>query len=123
MNVNGRWRSRDHLKAVPQNIFGISEEIFENVRQRLEEGLGVPVTQGRYADINDSLHLYGHYFDPRKQGLDAEAYLQDVFKVAGGEPIENRLILPGSDMWEIAMGEIKDEYEKTKANPDLGRAS
>jgi thymidylate synthase len=120
LNVNGHWRSRDHLKAVPSNVFGVTEGIHEEVRRKLEAALGVPVARGSYTDISDSLHLYGHYFDPRRQGLDAKAYLEDVFRVAAGEPIEQRVILPGTDMYEMMMEDIRNEYEFRKANPNFG---
>lgn len=121
MHVNGHWRSRDHLKAVPSNIFGVTEGIFEHVRKGLQEALGKPVERGSYIDINDSLHLYGHYFDPRKQGLDAESYLEDIFRIAGGEPIENRLIMPGTDLHEMMVEDIEREYQERVKNPDRGR--
>lgn len=120
LNVNGHWRSRDHLKAVPCNIFGITEGMHEEVRLRLQEELGVPVERGAYTDISDSLHLYGHYFDPRMNGLDAESYLEDIFKVAAGEPIEDRVIMPGTDMHGIMMEDIEREYSFRKENPDFG---
>lgn len=121
LNVNGHWRSRDHLKAVPCNIFGITEGMHEEVRRGLEKSLGVPVARGSYVDVNDSLHLYGHYLDPRLQGLDAESYLEDIFRIAAGEPIEGRLIMPGTDMHEMMMDDIQKEYEFRTANPDYGR--
>lgn len=121
LNVNGHWRSRDHLKAVPSNIFGVTEGIHEEVRRNLEKELGVTVARGSYTDISDSLHLYGHYLDPRRQGLDAESYLEDIFRIASGEPIENRVILPGTDMYDMMMEDIQREYEFRKQNPDFGR--
>jgi len=121
LNVNGHWRSRDHLKAVPTNIFGITEGIHEEVRRRLEEELGVAVARGSYCDINDSLHLYGHYLDPRSQGLDAKSYLEDVFRIASGEPIADRGIAPGTDMYDMMMEDIQREHEFRASNPDAGR--
>lgn len=123
LNVNGHWRSRDHLKAVPQNIFAVSEGIFELVRRELQYKLGVPVVQGRYVDINDSLHVYGHFLDARMQGGDAEKYVADIFKVARGEPLENRLVIPGTLLHDVYIEEVKKEYEATKANHDLVRHS
>ena len=121
MNVNGHWRSRDHLKAVPSNIFGVTEGIHEEVRRGLEQELGVEILKGSYTDINDSLHLYGHYLDPRCQGLDAESYLEDIFRIASGQPIEKRVIMPGTDMHEMMMEDIEREYRLRKDNPDRGR--
>ena len=121
LNVNGHWRSRDHLKAVPSNIFGVTEGMHEEVRRGVEESLGVPVRRGSYTDINDSLHLYGHYLDPRLQGLDAESYLEDIFRIADGEPIENRVIQPDTPMYEMMMEDIEREYTFRTENPNFGR--
>lgn len=121
LNVNGHWRSRDLLKAVPTNIVGVTEGMHEEVRLGLEEELGVPVKRGSYMDINDSLHLYGHYLDPRLQGLDAEAYLEDIFRIAAGEPIEERIIATDSPMYEMMMEDIEKEYKFRIDNPDYGR--
>lgn len=121
LNVNGHWRSRDHLKAVPSNIFGVTEGMHEEVRRGLEKELGVPVERGSYTDISDSLHIYGHYLDPRRQGLDAESYLEDIFRIAAGEPIENRVVMPGTDMYDMMMEDIEREYKFRTENPDYGR--
>lgn len=120
LNVNGHWRSRDLLKAVPSNIFGVTEGIHEEVRRGLEKEMGVPVERGSYTDISDSLHLYGHYFDPRRQGLDAEAYLEDVFRIAAGEPITERVVMPGTDMYDMMLEDVEREYKFRKENPNFG---
>jgi len=121
LHVNGHWRSRDLLKAVPSNIYGVTEGIHEEVRLALQKELGVPVERGSYTDISDSLHLYGHYLDPRLQGLDAEAYLEDIFRIANGAPIEERVVLPGTDMYDMMMEDIEREYRFRKENPNHGR--
>lgn len=115
LNLNSHWRSRDHLKGVPQNTYAILEAIYEPMRLDLQKSLEKPIERGRYVDISDSLHLYGHYYDPRFQGLDAESYLEDIFRVVKGEPLEGRLILPNTPMHEIMMEDVKREYEETKA--------
>lgn len=126
-NINVHFRSRDHLKAVPHNIYGIAEGMVRPTMSDLSEELGVPVVFGRWADINDSLHLYGHFLDPRQQGGDAESYLADVFKVARGEPIEDRLITgdteKGRRMLDYAQKTIEEEYRETMENPDKGMES
>ncbi len=121
LNTNTHWRSRDHPKAVPHNIFGIIEGLIEPQRKELEKALNAPISLGRYVDISDSLHVYGHYLDPRMQGLDAEAYLQDVFRIANGEPIEDRVITPGTPIHEMTLEGIEEEYKARVENPDLGR--
>ena len=88
--------------------------------ERLEEELGRPVARGSYTDINDSLHLYGHYLDPRLQGLDAESYLEDILRISAGEPIENRVVMPGTDMYEMMMEDIAKEYTFRRDNPEFG---
>lgn len=122
MHVNGHWRSRDLLKAFPANVYGVTEGLHEPVRRALEEALGVPVQQGAYIDLTDSLHLYGHYYDPRQQGRDAVAYLDDVLRIASGELLERRAILPGTELYEVMMEELEREYQFRKAHPDAGRA-
>lgn len=120
LHVNAHWRSRDHLKAVPSNIFGITEGMHEYVRLRAQEEIGVTIERGPYTDISDSLHIYGHYFDPAVGGLDAESYLEDVFRIASGEPISERVIAPGSDMYDVMMEEIEREYQFRTQNPNYG---
>lgn len=121
INLNTNWRSRDHLKAVPHNIFGLLEGMAEPVRLELQKALKVPIEMGRYVDINDSLHLYGHYFDPRRQGIDAEGYLEDIFRVARKENIKDRLIIPGTPIHEMTLETIETEYKIRVSNPDFGR--
>ena len=95
----------------------------EPMRKDLEEALQTPIKIGRYVDKSDTLHLYGHYLDPAQQGLDAEAYLQDIFRIAEGQSIEERLILPGTPMYDIMQEDINAEYQKRKANPDFDRTN
>ena len=121
LNCTTHWRSRDHLKALPHNIYGILEGILEPQREALEKALKVPVVFGRYIDISDSLHLYGHYFDPRQQGHEAKGYLQDIFKIAMNEPIEERVIMPGTPLHEMILENIEKEYNEIMKNPNKGR--
>jgi thymidylate synthase len=130
LNMNTDWRSRDHLKAVPQNIFAITEVYFEGVRAALQERLDVSVKAGRYTDKSDSLHLYGHYLDFSKgeKGTvsnDVTNYLADMLRTARGQSRRKRFVIckdpnDSDDMHNIAMSQIKDEYEWRKANPDVG---
>ncbi len=113
LNINGHWRSRDHPKAVPQNIRGLIKGMFEPIRKKLQDSLEIPVYLGRYVDINDSLHVYGHYLDPRQQGGDAGRYLQMIIDIAEGKPIKDRIVEPGSNMHDIYMEEIEKEYKQT----------
>lgn len=122
LNQNRLFRSHDHLKALPQNFYGLEEGMYEPTRLAIQEKLGVPVERGRLVNVSYSLHVYGHYLDPRMQGKDAEAFLQDIFRVAEGEPMEKRLVLPGTPMYDIMREEVDAEYKFSKANPDAKRA-
>ena len=123
LNPNTSWRSRCHVKAVPHNVYGMIEGMIEPTRQELEKALKVPVVMGRYLDTSDSLHVYGHYLDQRAQGKDAEAYLEDIFRIARGEPIGCTIMKPGDGIYEDTIAEIAQEYRERKANPDKGRES
>ena len=122
LNVNWDFRSRDHLKAVPQNIYGLFEGMYEHVRQELAAALNVPIYKARVVDKSDSLHLYGHYFDVRSQGKDAEAYLLDIGRVASGEALEDRLVLPGTPMYDIMMEDLDKEYKDAWNTSNIRRA-
>ena len=123
MNATTHWRSRCHLKAVPHNIYGMLEGVLEPQRKDLQNHLGVPVKFGRYVDISDTLHVYGHYLDQRMQGLDAEAYLEDIFRVSRGDPIEDRLVLPGTPIYDMTLETIDEEYKKRIQNPNYGKSN
>lgn len=121
LNVNSHWRSRDHLKAVPHNIYGLLEGMLEPIRLELQAALHAPIVMARYCDDNDSLHIYGQYLDPNRQGLDAERYLEDIFRVARGVPIKDRLYIPGTFAYNYFVEEISQEYKKRKENPNYDR--
>ena len=121
LNLNTDWRSRCHLKAFPSNVYGVTEGLMEPMRKDLEESLKAPIKIGRYLDKSDSLHIYGHYLDPRLQGLDAQAYLQDVFRITSGEPLEKRLVLPGTPLFEMMEVDLQTEYDKRVSDPDYGK--
>ncbi len=70
LNMNTHWRSRDAYKAAFMNIFALTDlqrEIATKISEKLEKEVNV----GRYADIADSYHIYGSYFDQFKGFLDA----------------------------------------------------
>jgi len=68
LNLNAHWRSRDLYKAWFMNVFAITD-LQRLMATRIAEGLGAPVSCGRYVDVCDSLHIYGSY---RNEGLEAE---------------------------------------------------
>lgn len=123
LNVNGRFRSHCHAKGLPPNFYGIYKGIVEPIRRDLEQALEKPIVLKRFHNTSDSLHVYGHYLDPRMQGKDAEAYLEDVWRISSGEPIEKRIVIPGSPMHEVYLEEIEKEYQERKANPNKDRGS
>ena len=45
---------------------------------------------------------------------------QLCFRIAAGEPIEERIGEPGSDMYEMMMEDIQREYTFRKENPNYG---
>ncbi len=55
------------------------------------------------------------------QGHDAESYLGDIFRIAAGEPIAQRVIAPGTPMYEMMIEDIEKEYRRRVDNPDFGR--
>jgi thymidylate synthase len=62
LNMNTHWRSRDLYKAWFMNVYALTDLqrlIAEEVSKKRNESVRV----GRYADISDSLHIYGSYFD------------------------------------------------------------
>jgi thymidylate synthase len=120
LNVNSRFRSHCHLKGLPSNFYGLLEGMVEPVRVGIQNELKVPVERGRLFNVSDTLHVYGHYIDPRKQGLDAQAYLEDVFRIAAGQPIVNRLIVPGTVEHDAMREDVEKEYQFRKANPTFG---
>ena len=122
LNPNSRFRSHCHLKGLPGNVYGLVEGMVEPTRLQLQAALKAPVVLGRLLNISDSLHDYGHYLDPRMQGKDAEQYLIDPFRVVSGEPLEKRLVMPGTPMHKIMTEDIQEEYEKRKTNPDFDRS-
>ena len=69
-NMNTHWRSRDLFKAWFENVIAITT-LMRSIAGRIGEKIDKIVRVGRYADISDSLHIYGSYFreiegDPEK---------------------------------------------------------
>ncbi len=60
LNMNTHWRSRDLYKAWFMNVYALTD-LQRIIAGRIAEKLGSPVRVGRYADISDSLHIYGSY--------------------------------------------------------------
>ncbi len=69
-NMNTHWRSRDLFKAWFENVIALTT-LMRTIARGIGKKIGSPVRVGRYADISDSLHIYGSYFreiegDPEK---------------------------------------------------------
>ena len=62
LNMNTHWRSRDLYKAWFMNVYAITD-LQRIIAEEISNKRGEPVRVGRYVDINDSLHIYGSYFD------------------------------------------------------------
>jgi thymidylate synthase len=62
LNMNAHWRSRDAYKAAYMNVFALTD-LQRAIAARLAAKTGRPVRSGRYADLVDSFHIYGSYFN------------------------------------------------------------
>ena len=62
LNMNTHWRSRDGFKAAFMNIFALTD-LQKLVAVRISKKIHEQVIVGRYADITDSFHIYGSYFE------------------------------------------------------------
>jgi thymidylate synthase len=59
--MNAHWRSRDLYKAWFMNVYALTD-LQRIIAEKISHRIGQPVTVGRYVDISDSLHIYGHDF-------------------------------------------------------------
>jgi thymidylate synthase len=81
-NMNTHWRSRDLFKAWFENVIALTT-LMRKIAEAISSKTGKRVRLGRYADISDSLHIYGSYF--REIEGDVEKGIQSFF-----EKLENR---------------------------------
>jgi thymidylate synthase len=65
LNMNTHWRSRDAYKAAYMNAFALTD-LQRMIAERIASKIERPVRVGRYADLVDSFHIYGSYFDEFK---------------------------------------------------------
>ncbi len=65
LNMNTHWRSRNAYKAAYMNVFALTD-LQRVIADRISEKTGRPVRVGRYADLVDSFHIYGSYFEEFK---------------------------------------------------------
>jgi len=62
LNMNTHWRSRDAYKAAYMNAFALTD-LQRVIAEKIGSKIGRRVRVGRYADLVDSFHIYGSYFD------------------------------------------------------------
>ncbi len=62
LNMNCHWRSRDAYKAAFMNVFALTD-LQRWMAERIAVKIGRSVRVGRYADLTDSFHIYGSYFN------------------------------------------------------------
>lgn len=62
LNMNTHWRSRDAFKAAFMNIFALTD-LQKVIAEDISNKTGRKIRVGRYADMVDSYHIYGSYFD------------------------------------------------------------
>jgi thymidylate synthase len=62
LNMNAHWRSRDAYKAAYMNVFALTD-LQRIIAQRISTQIQKVVRVGRYADLVDSFHIYGSYFN------------------------------------------------------------
>jgi thymidylate synthase len=60
--MNTHWRSRDAYKAAYMNAFALTD-LQRVMAEKIGAQTGRPVRVGRYADLIDSFHVYGSYFE------------------------------------------------------------
>jgi thymidylate synthase len=105
LNMNTHWRSRDAYKAAFMNIFALTD-LQRAIAEEISKKIGSPVQVGRYADIADSYHIYGSYFDQFKgflETLEKKTFEQRTYTSSFAEPF-----------FEEARNRIKAEKEKNK---------
>jgi len=68
LNMNTHWRSRDAYKAAFMNIFALTD-LQRSIAERISKLTKKEISVGRYADITDSFHIYGAYYNDFKNFL------------------------------------------------------
>jgi thymidylate synthase len=87
LNMNTHWRSRDLFKAWFENVIAITT-LMRKIAEEIEKKIDRPVRLGRYADISDSLHIYGSYF--REIEGDPDKGIKNFFEKLESRPFEER---------------------------------
>jgi thymidylate synthase len=87
LNMNTHWRSRDAYKAAFMNIFALTD-LQKVIAEDISSKSGVEVRVGRYADMVDSYHIYGSYFDQFRgflETLEKKTFEQRTFTTSFAE--------------------------------------
>jgi thymidylate synthase len=65
LEMNTHWRSRDAFNAAFYNMYGLTE-LQKKMAEEVAVLSGKKVEVGRYIDISDSFHIYGHDIEQGK---------------------------------------------------------
>jgi thymidylate synthase len=88
LNMNTHWRSRDAYKAAFMNIFALTD-LQRSIAEKLSGLIGKKVKVGRYADMVDSYHIYGSYFEEFKgflNTLKTKSFEERTYSSSFAEP-------------------------------------
>jgi len=106
LNMNTHWRSRDLYKAWFMNAYAMTE-LMKFIALEIGRARGEKIHIGRYVDISDSLHIYGH---------DLAIVDKEVEKIYNYPNWEDRC-WPSNHSILVEMA--NSAKEKLKANPDF----
>ena len=104
LNMNTHWRSRDLYKAWFMNVYALTD-LQRVIAERISQRTNQHVMVGRYVDISDSLHIYGH---------DLERVAKEVEKIRHS-PFTERAWESTHPAFEMMTREAK---EKLAQDPD-----
>jgi thymidylate synthase len=101
LNMNTHWRSRDAYKAAYMNVFALTD-LQRIIAERISAKIHQAVRVGRYADLVDSFHIYGSYFNE----------FQGFLKMVEKRPFEERTW--NSSYAEPIFEEAREKLKKEK---------
>ena len=110
LNLNSHWRSRDLAKAWFMNSYAITD-LQGKVAEDLSKRIGKEVKVGSYKDVSDSLHIYGNYLEEYKGHI----------KNMKERPMDGRVFVEGTPMWEGFVDTIIETQEKLIKDPDYNK--
>jgi len=92
LNMHISWRSRDLLKAWPDNVIGVTN-LQERLAKRLQEKMARDVLVGPYTESNGSLHLYGQDYTEKEmkdffeKNPSVESYVKRAWTSEKAKPV------------------------------------